>query len=550
MKHAGARPTSAEAIRIALVFAGRWVLTGCLTFALGTLLHTSQAVAQGRETILLNGHDLTLDEVVRIAENRADIGISPAGMTRIKAARQVIQRYVDNHIPAYGVNTMYGQDVDVILPQEEIERWNRVNVFQEATSIGDGSRPILTTGVIRATWALLVNSYAKGFSGASLGLAETLVSRVNSNQIPADIEDGGSVGDADLTMNNKLTVSLYDTPGFEVGAGEATTLMTHNFISIARAAIVAMRFETLLAKSKVALALVMEGYRANPSPISSTAMKIATTANKRSVQGQMQFLLKNSRLWGNVGEKGGPRDLQDFLSLRVAGDVLAAVETSLQRLDGTLTEYSNAVPVSPMVDVDTDSMLSVTEWDPTQLTLEMDQFRQALGVMAIAVESRGLKVMARPYSDLPSGFVSGDPTKFDGLYTRNVSYWMTSLAREAVLNGQPVTPLTASFQAEGHEDISAPFPDSVAMAEIQVDRLEKLITLEALIGSFAIERRIETGELAELDLPAPLREVQKGVMAHSPIHVAVEERYSMANLLKYFIEDYQPPQEISGPLLP
>ena len=352
-----------------------------------------QAAAQGRETVLLNGNDLTLDEVVRIAENRADIGISPGGITRIKAARQVIQRYVDNNIPAYGVNTMYGQDVNVILPHEEIERWNCVNVFQEATNIGDGSRRFLPTGVIRATWTLLVNSYAKGFSGASLGLAETLVSRVNFNQIPADIEDGGSVGDADLSMNNKLTVSLYDTPGFEIGAGEATTLMTHSFISIARAVIVAKRFEKLLAKSKVSLALAMEGYRANPSPVSKTAMRIATTGNKRRVQGQMQFLLEGSRLWGNAGEKGAPRDLQDFLSLRVGADVLAAVETSLQRLDGTLTEYSNAVPVSPMVDVDANSMLSVTEWDPTQLTLEMDQFRQALGVMAIAVESRGLKVM-------------------------------------------------------------------------------------------------------------------------------------------------------------
>ena len=65
-----------------------------------------------------------------------------------------------------------------------------------------------------------------------------------------------------------------------------------------------------------------------------------------------------------------------------------------------------------------------------------------------------------------------------------------------------------------------------------------------MIGSFTMERRFETGKLAELDLP--LREVQKGIIAHSPIHVTVDERYSMADLLKYSIEDYQPPQEISG----
>ena len=289
-----------------------------------------------RETIVLNGSDMTLAEVVKIAENRADIRLSPEGVERIKVARQAVQQFVDKGIPAYGVNTMYGQDVDVVLSQDQIERWNRVNVFQEATVIGDGSRPFLAPGVVRATMALLVNSYAKGSSGVSLPLAETLVARVNENRIPKNIEDGGSVGDADLTMNNQLTVGLYDTPGFALGAGEATALMTHSFISIARAAVVVQRFETLLAKSKVALALDMEGFRANPSPVSPMAMANATTANKRVVQQEMQFLLSGSKLWGKAGEKGAPRNLQDFLSMRVAPDVLAAVKTSLDRLNATL----------------------------------------------------------------------------------------------------------------------------------------------------------------------------------------------------------------------
>ncbi len=499
-----------------------------------------------RETIVLNGSDMTLAEVVKIAENRADIRLSPEGVERIKVARQAVQQFVDKGIPAYGVNTMYGQDVDVVLSQDQIERWNRVNVFQEATVIGDGSRPFLAPGVVRATMALLVNSYAKGSSGVSLPLAETLVARVNENRIPKNIEDGGSVGDADLTMNNQLTVGLYDTPGFALGAGEATALMTHSFISIARAAVVVQRFEALLAKSKVALALDMEGFRANPSPVSPMAMANATTANKRVVQQEMQFLLSGSKLWGKAGEKGAPRNLQDFLSMRVAPDVLAAVKTSLDRLNATLVAFCNAVPVSPMVDVKTGTLLSVTEWDPTQLTLDVDQLRQAMAILAIAVESRGLKTMSRPLTDLPSGFANTDPTKYDGLYTRNISYWLTSLLREAMQNTTPVIGLTASFMAEGHEDISAAFPNSVAMAEVALERLEKMVTLEALIGSFAIERRLQSGELTQNDIPLPLRTVQKAIMLRSPLHTGVENQYSLAPLLKYFIGEYQPPKELLG----
>ena len=516
----------------------------CMACAALSALSASDAAAESREVIVLTGYDLTLDDVVKIAENRADIRISPEGIKRIKDAREVIEYYVKNNIPAYGINTMYGEDVDVVVPQDKIERWNRVNIIQETTKIGDGSRPFLKPSVVRATWALLVNSYARGFSGASLGLAEEIVARVNANRIPTEIEVGGSMGDADLIMNNKLALSLYENPDFEVGAGEATILMTHNFIQIAKADLIAKRVERLLARAEVALALSMEGFRANPSPFSESAMKGAVRANKRKIQKEMQFLLKGSKLWGKVGEKGGPRNLQDNLSMRVSTDVLAAVETSLQRLEKTLLEYSNALAVSPMVDVETKNIVSVTEYDPTQLTLDMDNFRQALGVMAISIDSRSLKVMSRPFIDLPSGLASDehDPSKYDGLYTRNITYWMTSILREALLQySQPVTMMTASFGAEGHEDISAPLPNSVAMLENLVDSLEKMVTIEALIGSFALQRRIELGQLTENDVPPSLRAVLKEIIKRSPMQIPPDEQYSLGPLLKYFIQEYQPP---------
>ena len=100
--------------------------------------------------------------------------------------------------------------------------------------------------------------------------------------------------------------------------------------------------------------------------------------------------------------------------------------------------------------------------------------------------------------------------------------------------------------AEGHEDISAAFQNSVAMAEVALERLEKMVPLEALIGSFAIERRLQSGELAPDDIPPPRRTVQKAIMLLSPLHAGVESQYALASLLKYFIGEYQPPKELSG----
>ncbi len=107
-------------------------LSICLVLVTASL---TTAAANDRNVVLLNGQDLTLDEIVLIAAGEADISIAPDGMTRIKAAHQVIQHYVDNKIPAYGINTMYGQDFGVTLPQSEIKRINRINLIQEATKI-------------------------------------------------------------------------------------------------------------------------------------------------------------------------------------------------------------------------------------------------------------------------------------------------------------------------------------------------------------------------------------------------------------------------------
>ena len=193
-------------------------LATCLILASACL---TAAPANARDIVMLNGHNLTLDELARIAEGEANIKIAADGMARIKAAHDVIQHYVDGNIPAYGINTMYGEDVDVTLSQSEIKRFNRINVFQEATTVGDDSRSYLKPSAVRAAWACLVNSYAKGFSGASPKLAAEIVRRVNANEIPMRIEDSGSMGDADLNMNNALAISLYKKPGFELGARQS-----------------------------------------------------------------------------------------------------------------------------------------------------------------------------------------------------------------------------------------------------------------------------------------------------------------------------------------
>ncbi len=491
--------------------------------------------AEARTVIVLDGEGITVSDIVAIAEGRADVAVSEDGMDRVRAARAVVDHYIAAGLPAYGITTMYGADFQVTLPPATMRRFGRINIIQEATRVGDGSLPEVDRGTLRAAWALLANSFARGFSGASPELVQTLVDRVNADAVPDHVEYGNSMGDADLTANAQAAMSLLADPAFDLKAGEATNLLTHNFIGVALAAEVVDRAEALLQAQETALALTIEGFRANLGPLRDIGSRQDATGSQQAVRANLGALLDGSRLW----RPGGPRQLQDFLSLRDGVHALAALRLELDRFRTVLESYANSNHGSPVVDAGTMELISVPDFDTTQITLGMDALRQALGVVAIASNGRALKVVSHPFIDLPSGLVAGDPDAFDGLYTRNITYTMTSLERSALLKTTPVLGLTASYMAEGDEDYSPAFPNSVLMARDLVALVDRITALEALIASVAIERRLRSGALLPGDIPAALREVQKGVIDRSPLVLPIDQQYTLAPLFDFYISRFR-----------
>ena len=77
------------------------------------------------------------------------------------------------------------------------------------------------------------------------------------------------------------------------------------------------------------------------------------------------------------------------------------------------------------------------------------------------------------------------------------------------------------------------------MAQKLVGLVEKLSTLEALIGSVAIERRVRSGTLTVDDVPAALREVQGNVVQRSPLALPVDRAYDLAPLLDYYVSRFR-----------
>src|ERR1041384_6151955 len=139
--------------------------------------------------IELDGHSLTLDQLVAIAEHRERVALSDTARQRVQAARAVVDEFAQHDTPTYGINTGFGNFAEVKIPADQLDTL-QVNLLRShAAGVGEA----LPIPVVRATMALRANVLAKGFSGIRVETLELLIELLNQRVHPR-VPSRGSVG--------------------------------------------------------------------------------------------------------------------------------------------------------------------------------------------------------------------------------------------------------------------------------------------------------------------------------------------------------------------
>src|SRR5688572_28980340 len=139
--------------------------------------------------IELDGHSLTLRELVAIAHDHAPVAIGAEARARVEAARAVVDEFAGREEPAYGINTGFGNFADVRIPHDSLSQL-QVNLLRShAAGVGEP----LPVPVVRASMALRANVLAKGFSGIRAATLDLLVELLNRHIHPL-VPSRGSVG--------------------------------------------------------------------------------------------------------------------------------------------------------------------------------------------------------------------------------------------------------------------------------------------------------------------------------------------------------------------
>lgn len=162
------------------------------------------------KTVVINGYDLTIEDVVSVARLGAKVELSEDVKEKMQKSRDFVEKVIDEGRVVYGINTGFGKFSDVAISKNQIEELQKNLIYADAVGLGRN----FDTEIVRSMMLLRANALAKGYSGIVIKTVETLIEMLNKGVHPL-VREKGSVGSSgDLCPLAHMILVL-------IGEGEA-----------------------------------------------------------------------------------------------------------------------------------------------------------------------------------------------------------------------------------------------------------------------------------------------------------------------------------------
>ena len=147
--------------------------------------------------IILNGEDLTIDEVVAVANSKPNmpkVFLSKEAEKNVKRSAKAVQKLIGRNEIAYGITTGFGAFKDKIISPAQVEELQKNIVLSHSVGVGNNF-DIPTT---RAIMLIRANTLSRGYSGIRLETLQRLLDLLNLGIHPLVPEKGSLGASGDL----------------------------------------------------------------------------------------------------------------------------------------------------------------------------------------------------------------------------------------------------------------------------------------------------------------------------------------------------------------
>lgn len=163
-----------------------------------------------KQKVILTGNNLTIEDVIAVARNNAEVVIPEKVKQQVQANWDAIAQMLDEGQIMYGLNTGIGGFGNVIINKEKAAELSLRMLRAHAAGYG---KPV-PKDVAKAALLLRCNVLAKGYSGVRLKLFMTMIEMINKNVIPVIYEKGSVGTSGDLAPLAQMGLVI-------IGEGEA-----------------------------------------------------------------------------------------------------------------------------------------------------------------------------------------------------------------------------------------------------------------------------------------------------------------------------------------
>jgi histidine ammonia-lyase len=438
-------------------------------------------------TIVLNGSDLTVTQVVAAARHGEAVALAPAAIAAMRQARTVVQEVLSRSEPVYGLTTGVGERKAYLLDPAERQRFNQRLVLNHRIAQGE----VAPADVVRGAMLCLANSYAKGVTGVRPELAEMIVTLLNEGFGPP-VRRLGSIGQGDLGPMADLAHGLITRSGFQVAENEGLALVSSNAFTTAWACIAIADADTLLSVFDVAGALDLEAFGANLTCLHPVIEQTRPFPGLAETLGRLRAMLAGSYLW----RPGAARFLQDPLTFRCLPHIHGAARDALGYARNILQLELNSSQSNPVVVVPAGNepgrIVSVGNFDIGPLAAALDFARIALAPVVTSANERAVKLLQAPFSGLAAGLAAITGSPDDALSELATSG--QAITVEARTLAHPVSyELASSVKGEGIEDRATMAPLSARRLADMTQLCARVAAIEFVVAAQAIDLRAVLG---------------------------------------------------------
>jgi histidine ammonia-lyase len=449
--------------------------------------------------IVLDGSNLSIETLVRIARFNEPIALAPAALDRIRTCRVMLEEKLAAREIMYGTNTGIGEFSEKILSDDQVKEFQRYLVYNHAAGIGDP----LPIESVRGALAGRVNVHAHGNSACRPEITLTLVEMLNRGVTPVVCQKGsvGACGDL-APMAQAALLLLGEGEAFFAGerlpggvameragipvpglhARDGLAAINGSNVLTAISALHLHDMQRWLKQADIAAAMSIEALLGNLKPYNATLHELRGFRGAvTSARNIMTVLAGSDLTTGRMKTK-----VQDAYSMRSTPQVIGAARDAIAYARSQVEIELNGVGDNPIFVPEQRLTLTGANFQGSPVSLPLDMAGAAITMVSVLAERRMNRLTNPALSQGLPDFLAHEPGFYSGLMLSQ--YTADSLIVEQRILSTPASIQSIPAAADQEDFVSMGMNTAIKNGQI-LDNAYGVLGIEFMAAAQALDFR-------------------------------------------------------------